>query len=472
MAALTLRQGGFEPHYQRVETEEEFRRALALRKWDIILLDYALRAFSGSRALRLCQELGCEAPVIVVSASVGEDVAVQMMKEGAADYVRNDHIEGLPAAVRRSIAEAHARSERRIAREELRASRDWLSAILHSVGEGVIAVDAETCIRFMNRVAEELTGFTEEEALGKRAGEVIRLAAENGEQLDDLASELAIGRQRTGVGQDYFLRRKNGRLISVVVTASQIRDEQGATAGGVIALRDISERKRAEEQLRHANQELSQFMHSVSHDLQEPLRMISSYAGLIQRRIAGSDADTDEFLRYMLDGAQRMSDLLSDLRTYADLSKVDSAAAESTDAEIVLQGVFVNLASAIEESGAAIAHDPLPVLPVHRSHLTQLFQNLISNAIKYRGQEPPAIRISAGRINSQWRFTFCDNGIGIPKEHKERVFEFFRRLHGSEVPGTGMGLAICRRIVQRYGGRIWLESRVGAGTTFYFTLPA
>jgi light-regulated signal transduction histidine kinase (bacteriophytochrome) len=167
-----------------------------------------------------------------------------------------------------------------------------------------------------------------------------------------------------------------------------------------------------------------------------------------------------------------MSELLTDLRAYIDATGMHSSPPETADAELILQEVIVNLATAIEETGAVIAHDPLPTLPVTRSHLVQLFQNLISNALKYRSREAPTIRLGAAKTRDQWQFTCADNGVGIPPEHADRIFDFLRRLHGSEVPGSGMGLAICRRIVQRYGGRIWVESNPGGGSIFFFTLPA
>ncbi len=336
----------------------------------------------------------------------------------------------------------------------------------------MIAVDAQDRIRFMNRVAERLAGCSESEALGKEAGHVFRFLDSSGEALGEPLSAPAL-RGDAGCGpRDLLLESGASNRIPVISTAAPIRNAQGAIIGAAIALRDITERKRTEEQLQETNQELYQFIYSVSHDFQEPLRMITLYAELIRRGLQNLDADTSEYLRYVITGAQRMSALLSDLRTYAELTRMEAPPDQETDAELVLQRVFINLSPAIEESGAVIVHDPLPVLPVHSAHLTQLFQNLISNSIKYRRSESPAIRIGAVRIGEQWQFSFADNGVGIPAQYSERVFEMFKRLHSADIPGTGMGLAICRRIVQRYGGRIWFQSVPGQGATFYFTLPA
>ncbi len=472
LAADALRQGGLSPAVQRVETEDDLRRALGASCWDVILLDYVLPGLTGPKALRICRELVPDAPVIIVSGSVGEDAAVRMMKEGADDYVMKGQLTRLAAAIERAIADARARREHRRAEDELRESREWLSAILHSVGEAVIAIDAQGRVRFMNRVAEQLARCPESEALGKEVGRILRFLDSSGEPLPEPPSALALRGDAGCRPRDLLLDRGAGDLVPVINTAAPIRNSEGVIIGAAIALRDITERKRTEQKLQQTNQELYQFMYSVSHDLQEPLRMITLYTEMIRRRLQPLDADTTEYLRYVTTGAERMSALLADLRAYAELTRMESPPNEQTDAELVLQKVFVNLSAAIEESGAVIAHDPLPVLPVHSSHLMQLFQNLISNSLKYRRRESPAIHIGAERAGEHWKFSFADNGAGIPPEYSERVFEIFKRLHGADVPGTGMGLAICRRIVQRYGGRMWLDSAPGLGTTFYFTLPA
>jgi PAS domain S-box-containing protein len=472
LIADALRQRGLRPAVQRIETEDELRDALSSSCWDLILLDYVLAGLTGLKALQICREIVPDAPVIIVSGSVGEDAAVRMMKEGADDYVMKGSLTRLPAAAERAIADARARREHRRAEQELRENREWLSAILHSVGEAVIAIDAQGRIRFMNRIAERLAGCSESEALGKEVGQILRFLDSSGEPLDEPPSALAL-RGDAGCGpRDLLLERGAGDHVAVINTAAPIRNAEGAIIGAALALRDITERKRTEEQLQQTNQELYQFMYSVSHDFQEPLRMITLYTELIRRRLRDLDADTSEYLRYVITGAERMSALLADLRVYTELTRMDAPPDEETDAELVLQKVFINLSAAIEESGAVIVHDPLPVLPVHSAHLTQLFQNLISNSIKYRRSESPAIRIGAARVGEQWKFSFADNGVGIPAQYSERVFEMFKRLHSAEIPGTGMGLAICRRIVQRYGGRIWFQSVPGRGATFYFTLPA
>lgn len=468
-----LDQGGLDVRIERVDTEQDLRNALLQGSWNVILLDYVLPGFSGAKALKICHEMRPRAPVIIVSGSIGEDVAVELMKQGADDYVLKNNLTRLPAAVRRALASAHTRAQRHRAQKELRESREWLQATLRSIGEAVIATDAAGHVRFMNRVAEDLILCKEADAIARDIDEILQFAGDGGQRLPQSPSKEVIANAAGQEQRELVLLRKDGVRLDVICSATRILNDQEAIVGSVIALRDITERKRAEEQIRQANQELQQFFHSVSHDLQEPLRMISLYSEMIQRKLQALDQDTQEYLRFVASGAARMTDLLRDLRAYADVTRPRSPETQEADGEVALQKVLLNLSAAIEESSAIVAHEPLPKLPIDSAHLVQLFQNLISNSIKYRKRDhPPTIRIETARDGNNWQFSFSDNGVGIAPQYKERVFDFFKRFHNLEIPGTGMGLAICQRIVQRYGGRIWLDSSDGNGSTFYFTLPA
>lgn len=241
----------------------------------------------------------------------------------------------------------------------------------------------------------------------------------------------------------------------------------------------IVERKQAEEalvekanELARSNIELERFAYVASHDLQEPLRMVSSYVQLLAQRYQGQlDEDADEFIAYAIDGTRRMQMLINDLLTYSRISTHGKKFAATNCAEI-LQQVEAMLELTIEETGAIIDHDPLPTVWADRTQMVQLFQNLIGNAIKFHNGKPPHIQIQAKLQKNEWLFAVQDNGIGIDPQFSERIFVIFQRLHNKEdYPGTGIGLALCKKIVERHGGRIWVESNSGHGATFYFTLP-
>jgi light-regulated signal transduction histidine kinase (bacteriophytochrome) len=225
-------------------------------------------------------------------------------------------------------------------------------------------------------------------------------------------------------------------------------------------------------ELARSNEELEQFAYVSSHDLQEPLRMIGSYLQLLERRYEGQlDDKADKYIHFAVDGAARMQNIINDLLAF---SRVTSRAKEleMSDVESIYNQVLINLEISIKENNAVITHDPLPKVMADDTQLSQVFQNLISNAIKFRGEDNPKIHIAAVREINQWLFSVQDNGIGIDPKHKDRIFEVFKRLHKRrDYPGTGIGLSICKKIIERHGGNIWVESELGNGSVFYFTIP-
>jgi light-regulated signal transduction histidine kinase (bacteriophytochrome) len=265
-----------------------------------------------------------------------------------------------------------------------------------------------------------------------------------------------------------------------------VADSGGEVFGLIGTIIDITERKRVETQLREAhdelsskvqelarsNEELRQFAYVASHDLQEPLRMISSFTELLGRRYSTSfDGEAKEFMAFIVDGAARMQQLIQDLLAY---SRVGTRGGDfkPTDCAAALQSALINLRSAIESSGGTITSDSLPSVTADGSQLTQLFQNLIGNAIKFRSANAPRVHVGAREERHAWVLSITDNGIGIEPQYFERIFIMFQRLHGKgEYSGTGIGLAICKKIVERHGGRIWVESELGRGCRFCFTLP-
>jgi len=261
---------------------------------------------------------------------------------------------------------------------------------------------------------------------------------------------------------------------------AQLLSELATLRQRVADLEDLEARhQRTAAQLEHyaaelerSNRDLEQFAYIASHDLQEPLRMVRSYLQLIEQRYKDKlDADAEDFIAYAVDGATRMQTLISELLAYSRVG-TRGKPFESTDCNVIVERVLANLSVAIEETGATATYDPLPVVVADSVQLTQLFQNLINNAIKFHDQAPPCVHISATGEQDAWTFSVQDNGIGIDPRHIERIFLIFQRLHTlEEYPGTGIGLAICKRIVERHGGHIWAVSELGEGTTFCFTLP-
>ncbi len=266
-----------------------------------------------------------------------------------------------------------------------------------------------------------------------------------------------------------YVQRNGGRVPVLVGTALVDVGRDEAVAFSI----DLTQRKETEQALRQTNQDLQQFAFVASHDLQEPLRMMTTYSQLVSRRFGGTlGADGDEFLGFIVQGATRMSTLIRDLLEFSRLGFVEMKPPQETELSGIVQWAEMNLQGAIRDSGAVITLTDLPTVSVDQSQMTQLFQNLITNSIKYRSAEPPRIHIGAERQDDNWLISVSDNGCGFQQEYAEQIFVVFKRLHGREFPGTGIGLAICKRIVERHGGRIWAKSSPGQGATFYFTLPA
>jgi len=613
---------GFQPQWTQVQTEREYRAALEAQP-DLILADWSLPQFSGLAALRIMQERGQDTPFIIVSGSIGEEAAVEALRQGAHDYVLKDRPARLGQAVRRALAEKQERAARRRVEESLRESEARFRAFVNAtndlvfikdhqlrylavnqamaafmqrqptdsigrtdadllppdlaaqcrasdrraldaralvvaeesssgrvfestkfpvpladgqVGVGAIirditerkqaeeqraamlrfqnemldtpaiwidTLDAAGNITFWNRGAERISGYMRNEVMGHaRVWDWLYPARAERERA--FARAMAIIQQGERV-EDFetTIRRKDGESRIISWYSTNLCDEAGQIVGSIAVGADVTGRKQAEQKLQQtldelaqSNAELERFAYVASHDLQEPLRMVSNFVQLLTERYRGQlDADADEFIGFAVDGAQRMGQLINDLLAYSRIG-TRSQPFQPTDVGTILEDALWNLSFAIQEAGATVTHDPLPTVLADPTQLRQLFQNLIGNALKFRGSEPPRIHVAAEMMRttgdekrdaerpahptsysepspSEWVFAVRDNGIGIAPEHYDRIFGVFQRLHShSEYPGTGIGLAVCKRVVERHGGRIWVESQVGCGTTFYFTLPA
>jgi PAS domain S-box-containing protein len=365
--------------------------------------------------------------------------------------------------------------------EEVKHSRDWLQTTLASIGDGVIATDQKGRITFLNGVSQALTGWAQEEAKGRPLEQVFVIHnEETGAPAENPVSKALREGRIVGLANHTKLRSKHGLEIPIDDSAAPIRDADGNVIGVVLVFRDVTERKEAEDalnksmaELRRANEDLNQFAFAASHDLQEPLRMITSYSQLLLRGYRGQlDDEAETCITFITDGTKRMRELLADLLAYTQLTGDEEEALASVDLHDAVQTAVDNCKAAIDDAGASVTSNPLPIVPGHKPRFVQLFQNLISNALKYRRDCAPQIHISAERQNGTWRVAVKDNGMGIDPEYHEQIFGVFKRLHGKTIPGTGIGLAICKRVVERYGGKIWVASQPGQGATFYLTLPA
>ncbi len=393
-------------------------------------------------------------------------------------------------------------AERKRAEETLRETRDYLDNLLGYANAPIIVWDPKFRITRFNHAFERLTGYVAGEVIGQELALLFPEASRD-ESLSKIARTLS-GEYWESV--EIPIRRKDGEVRLALWNSANIHAADSKTLLATIAQgQDFTERKRGEEALKklteeltRSNKELEQFAYVASHDLQEPLRMVASYSQLIERRYRGKlDADADEFIAFAVDGANRMQRLINDLLAYSRVS-TRGKPFEPTNIETILDQALFNLRTAIQESQAVVTHDPLPTVNADGTQMVQLFQNLIGNAIKFRGEHPPCVHVSARqildemdtetrrhgdirsdfiaaprrRVAASWLFTVRDTGIGIAPEYRERIFVIFQRLHSkAEYPGTGIGLAICKRIVERHGGRIWVESEPGKGATFYFTIP-
>jgi PAS domain S-box-containing protein len=343
-------------------------------------------------------------------------------------------------------------------------------AAVESSPNGMVMIDQTGKIILVNREIERLFGYTRDQLIGEPIERLVpeRLRGRHPELRTDFFTTPQA--RAMGAGRDLFGRRRDGVEIPVEIGLNPIETEEGLFV--LASVVDISERKRAEAELRRSNAELEQFAYVASHDLQEPLRMVANYTQLLAKRYRGKlGSDADEFIHFAVDGALRMQQLIADLLAYSRVGTRGKPLAP-TDCEAVLARALADLKLTVQQSGAVVTHDPLPTVLGDETQLGQLFQNLLANALKFHGPEAPRVHVSAEVNEADWRFTVRDNGIGIAPEHTERIFVIFQRLHtAAEYPGTGIGLAICKKIVERHGGRLWVESEPGKGTAFRFTIP-
>lgn len=382
---------------------------------------------------------------------------------------KGDEIDAIADGINALVEELEFRMQK------LKESEERFRLLIENVKDyAIFMTDPVGHIMSWNKGAEHIMGYIADEVIGKHFSVFYtKEEIEKGEPGHDLKMVKSKGRYES----EGWRVKKNGKFFWSDISFTAMYDSLGKLKGYSQVLKDNTSRKMTEyalkeksEELVRSNAELEQFAYVASHDLQEPLRMVTSYVQLLAKRYKGKlDQDADEFIAYAVDGSNRMRTLINSLLEYSRVNREKPF--EMIDLNIVLNEIKQNLNSQIEESNVVIKNSELPTVYGDRVLISQLFQNLISNGIKFKGERSPEITITCKKLDDEYLFSIKDNGIGIQKEYTDKIFVIFQRLHSKEkYPGTGIGLAICKKIVERHGGRIWVESEPDVGSTFYFTI--
>lgn len=441
----------------QVEVEEitdapAFAQACGRRSFDLVVLEQKLAWADGLAILAILKEDRPELPVVFFTRFGSEEISLRAVRLGVDEYLvkKPASFLRLPLAVRAALDQARSRSLAGAAPLEALLDQGRV-AVFSATPEGRLLNASPGFLRILG--AESL-----EEAA--RLGLVPLVAAASGQ----------------GAPREVRLRRTDGRPVWVEVIGALARSAGGVRVDGLVE--DITARKEAEEdlarqsaELRRSNEDLQQFASIASHELQEPVRMMERYAEILREDFAGRlGPGEEESIDVVVDAARRLRALIEDLLAFSRLESRERRTVR-VSAEELLDKALANLEATIEESGAAITRSPLPVIEADPGQIVRLFQNLLANAIKFRGEEPPRIHVAAERKGGEWFFSVRDFGIGIAPAEAEAIFLLFKRLR-PEIPGSGIGLALCRRIVERHGGRIWVEPGPDRGSIFFFTIPA
>jgi PAS domain S-box-containing protein len=380
-----------------------------------------------------------------------------------------------PEAARRALHELQVHQielemqndELRRTQEELETSRARYFDLYDLAPVGYVTLSEQGLILEANLTAAELLGVPRGSLVKQPLS---RFVLREDQDIYYLHRKLLL---ETGAPQVWELRvlKKGAAPVWMRVEASTTREADGTFAWRAV-LSDITESKRVERAIQATNAELQEFAYALTHDLREPLRMVVNFTELLSQEYAGKlGEDADKYIAYSVEGALRIESLLKGILDYWAATEGDDDPLLPVDCNRVLALTLSALQMSIQQSGTVVTSDPLPAVVAKEIVLMRIFQNLISNSIKYRSEAAPTIHISAARTADGWRFSVKDNGRGIEPVHGDRIFGMFKRLHGKEIPGTGIGLALCRKLVERHGGRIWVESEAGQGAVFHFTIP-
>lgn len=466
----------------KIDANEAFAPVDRLKKWSMIV---GFMTMAGAVAVVFFVSRSISGPIIQLTESTKIIGSGEL--DHKVDVVSHDEIGQLAVSFNEMTGKlrgAYLRQEKinaRLQREidEHKLAEEKIRKLSYAVEQSpsaVVITDVNGNIEYVNQRFSRLTGYTAEEVIGQNP-RILKSDNTRPETHKALWETIMSGKEWHGI---FCNKKKSGELFWESTSISPVRDPGGTITHYVALKEDITDKKLADEKLEYmmadiqrSNKELEQFAYVASHDLQEPLRMVSSYMQLLQRRYKDKlDNDANDFINYAVDGSKRMQELIRDLLAYSRVGSRPGKELEPIDTETVLDHAIRNLGVSIKESGAVITHGSMPTMFADGLQITQLFQNLISNAIKYCNEVPPRIHISAEQNKKAVTFSVSDNGIGIDPQYYERIFTIFQRLHSREkYSGTGIGLAICKKIVERHNGKIWVESLPGEGSTFYFTIP-
>jgi PAS domain S-box-containing protein len=412
-------------------------------------------------------------PVVFSTAFANSEVLTRAKATGPYGYITK------PFGMKELHATVSVALQQHQLTKEAFQEHGWLRTLLTGICDGVIATDAAGNVKFLNHVAETLTGRTPTAALGRPIEELYRLTTESGTPVENCQLRRVLAANRP-FGRERFVLTNTHRTLTVEASAAPIRDAGGQLTGAVTLISDVTEQQQTERErerlfaeVSRSNSELSRFSHTVAHDLRAPVRTVKAFAQLLERQLTGRlDENSADSLTRIIEAASNMECLIQTLLRYAQAGDAVLKRERVPGGELVAEAELL-LSALLRETGGHVETDPLPVLWVDRVQFQQVFQNLLANSIQYRlPDQPPRIRISSRVTEEGCEIAIADNAMGIPFDQLERIFAAFTRLHGEDVPGTGLGLAMCRRIVERHGGRIWAESTgIGHGTVIRLVIP-
>jgi PAS domain S-box-containing protein len=474
-----LRKSGLRYELLSCEDETEFRRSVGQQKPHVFIADFAVPTFDGVAALELRELLCPDVPFIFLSGIMGEELAIEAVKAGATDYVMKHNLFALPTAIKRAVNEVQERVMRIEAEQGLEVNQ-INRLITDNMAAALFLLDEHGFCVFANPRAVQLTNYSMAELKDQRLLEKLHTGLAEGSVLPPHECLFSVEPDSLGAARPLRAReevcvRKDGTLANVLYTATDIVTN-GAVTGTVVEMLDITNEKMMEQfslNVKALNDELQTLAQVVSHELQEHVGKIRSYLNLLAVRYNGRlGPDADEFMLICTDSASIIAQMVEDLWTYARINKLD-VEQQYVNSATILAATVEELRTRMETVQAKVTYGKLPVVYSNAKQLNYLFRSLIDNALKFHGTDTPAINISAREKGSMWIFAVEDNGIGIDSMHARDVFKIFHRLNAKPgVGGTGMGLAICRKIVERNAGDIWFEPNPSGGSTFCFSLPS